>query len=88
MAAIEDDGKANDDEEIYGQPEARVPATLTNPHLPHASEVAVHNRTHVPYRSWCRICNEAAGREDAHRANAKDKEGEDKVPTMSFDYDF
>jgi len=87
VAAVEDNGEANaeDEEEVYGQPEARAPGTLNNPILPSAAEIAIHDRTHIPYRSWCRICVEAAGREDAHRAAAKDVKGESQDPTMSFE---
>ena len=48
--------------EIYGTPEARVPPTLPDPHLPRPREIADHNRTHCPPRSWCPICTAAAGR--------------------------
>ena len=74
--------------EIYGQPEARAPQGIREPFLPHPREVAIHNRSHNPYRSWCPICVAAAGREDAHRAGARDVEGDNQVPTIGFDYDF
>ena len=75
-------------EEIYGIPEAVVPKELPDPQLPHPSEVATHNITHNPYRSWCPFGVAAAGREDAHRTGARDTDGEDKIPTICFDYDF
>ena len=52
-----------DEPEIYGTPEARVPPTLPDPQLPSPQEIAEHNRTHCPTRSWCPICTAAAGRE-------------------------
>ena len=58
------------------------------PHLPSAKEVEEHNATHVNYRSWCPVCVAAAGREDPHRRNAKDEEGEQRIPTIGFDYAF
>ena len=66
---IEENVEAEDEqgEMVYGVPEARVPKLLKDPQLPHPSEVAEHNVTHCPYRSWCPTCVEAAGREDAHR---------------------
>jgi len=83
MEGLEEQG-----ETVYGIPEARSPAVLPAPHLPHPAEVEQHNVTHCPYRSWCRVCVEAAGREDAHRAGTRDEEGDNIVPTIGFDYDF
>ena len=74
--------------DVVGMPEARCPPTLAEPHLPTPKEREVHCRTHVPYRSWCSICVEAEAREDAHRADAADRDGEQRMPTMAFDYDF
>ena len=65
MADLEEPGDM-----VYGVPEARAPKLLQEPHLPHPKEVAEHNVTHCPYRSWCNICVEAAGREDAHKKGA------------------
>ena len=72
--------------EVHGTPEARATNSLPEPRLPNPSGVAEHNRTHNPYRSWCPVCVAAAGREDAHHAGARDEEGEQKVPTIGFDY--
>jgi hypothetical protein len=74
--------------EIYGTPEARVPPTLPDPHLPHPRGIADHNRTHCPPRSGCPICTAAAGRETAHKTDVRDKDGDEKVPTMGFDYNY
>ena len=51
---------------VYGAPEARNPAVLAEPHLPTPKEREEHNITHCPYRSWCSVYVQAAGREDAH----------------------
>ena len=87
-AAQDMEGLEEQGEMVYGIPEARNPAVLPAPHLPHPAEVEQHNVTHCPYRSWCRVCVEAAGREDAHRAGTRDEEGDNIVPTIGFDYDF
>ena len=50
MADLEEPGDM-----VYGVPEARAPKLLQEPHLPHPKEVAEHNVTHCPYRSWCNI---------------------------------
>ena len=33
---------------------------------PDATEVAKHDKTHLPYRSWRPVCVRAKGKEDAH----------------------
>ena len=83
MADLEEPGDM-----VYGVPEARAPKLLQEPHLPHPKEVAEHNVTHCPYRSWCNICVEAAGREDAHKKGARDVAGDDVIPTIGFDYNY
>ena len=87
---LEEEDVNNKDHEpdITGVAEARCPPTMTDPQLPSKAERREHERTHVPYRSWCSICVEAEAREDAHRRDAADKEGEQLVPTIAFDYDF
>ena len=44
-----------------------------------------HNRTHTPYRSWCKYCVRARGKNMAHRKGKKDEE-ESTVPRISMDY--
>ena len=46
------------EEEVHGIT-ARCPPTMREPHLPSKKEVEDHKRTHIPYRSWCKVCNEA-----------------------------
>ena len=36
------------------------------PNRPSSEEVAKHDCTHCPYRSWCPICVGASAREDSH----------------------
>ena len=38
---------------------------------------------HCPYRSWCKICVEAQGREDPHPSN---HESSEEIPRFSMDY--
>ena len=89
--ATKDDDMGHDEvlePEVHGVTEARCPPTMRSPHLPTQKERESHERTHVPYRSWCKICNEAEARESPHRRNAADKEGEEAMPTIVFDYNF
>ncbi len=51
------DDKAEGFEEVKGEePEsgARMPMKMADLKLPSALEVAEHEMTHVPYRSWCK----------------------------------
>ena len=84
----EDDNNSAHEPDVTGIAEARCPPTMSEPHLPSKSERIEHERTHIPYRNWCPICVEAEAREDAHRKDAADKEGEQLMPTIAFDYDF
>ena len=47
--------------------EARPATTLRSPTTPSPQEVAQHNLTHMPYRSWCPICVQSKGRSGQHR---------------------
>ena len=42
-----------------------------SPCRPNATEVANHDKTHLPYSSWCPVCVRAGGEEDAHRARRR-----------------
>ena len=57
---------------------------MVSPVKPTASEVATHEATHIPHRSWCLYCMRARGRPRRHRA-VTDHEG---VPRLSIDYLF
>ena len=59
---------------------------LRTPYTPSASEIAQHRADgHNPYRDWCKDCNEAFGRESAHRDTHHDAVW---VPVISCDYNF
>ena len=57
-----------------------------SPTAPTAIEVARHDATHVPYRSWCPICVAASAKEDSHPRKGK-KHTEMGLPIIDFDYD-
>ena len=50
---------------------------------PGKSEVEEHERTHIPFRSWCKHC--VFGRAQSHPHYQSDKE-ECRIPTISWDY--
>ena len=52
-----EDGEDLFEEDIICEPCGEVKArTWTNPVKPSAEEVAEHELTHCPYRSWCDVC--------------------------------
>ena len=54
----------------------REPRDLQSPIKPSARAVELHSYTHIPYRSWCKVCKAARCREDAHRRRKADDEDE------------
>ena len=46
---------------------------VKDPGGPTAEELALHELTHLPHRSWCPICVKARGKEDPHYRAAKNK---------------
>ena len=52
---------------------------------PSQKEVEEHERTHLPFRSWCKHC--VIGRAQSH-PHYKQEEEECQVPTISWDYMF
>ena len=46
--------------------EAQVPRSVPAPNEPSADQIAKHNLTHYPYRSWCPHCL-ASRRPNAHQ---------------------
>ena len=68
---------------LQSQEEEVEPANIVpNPYVPTQSEIDDHCVDHLPYRSWCKFCIEAFGREDAHVSS----ESEHTVPIVSMDY--
>ena len=58
---------------------------LPKPLQPTAFEVAEHNISHVPYRSWCEHCVRGKARTSAHPTSAGAKLA-DQRPTIAMDY--
>ena len=66
--------------------EAHVAKVKPIPTRPNSEEVAAHDATHCPFRSWCPICVEASSKEDPHpRSSGRD--AETGLPIISLDYD-
>ena len=60
---------------------------LTAPTKVTQKEREEHERTHTPYRAWCRCCVKGRGTKAPHRRRKEDEEGEgEKTPRVSMDY--
>ena len=67
--------------EIEGSDDVEPLKKAKNPKLPSTEEVEEHNRTHIPYRSWCQWCVAGRGRGDQHRSSP-----ESSIPIVGVDY--
>ena len=65
--------------------EARRPSVLRDPGAPTQAELAEHNVTHLPYRSWCPSCVAGKARDRSHR---KRDQSNKEIPEVVFDYCF
>ena len=66
MAEVEEHEMAENEEE-YG---VRKPMRKLDPREPSKQEKEEHDKTHVPYRNWCRHCVRGRGKEeDCRKAN-------------------
>ena len=55
--------------------EGRSPNGLTAPQTVAKAEREEHEKTHIPFRSWCRACVKGRNRKHAHKKRSE--EGED-----------
>ena len=68
------------EEDVVVQPAECLPV----PKSPSAREIAVHNLTHLPYRSWCRHCVAARRPNSQHRTLSSQR----STPLLVADYCF
>ena len=66
-----------DEEDAYICPRA-----MPDPVEPSLEEVARHNLTHLPYRSWCPHCVAARRNNEAHKSGSTDRD----LPLLVLDY--
>ena len=89
-------GETDENQELMDDPEpdvevipnTNVKMTVRAPTLKEREE---HNVTHLPYRSWCRVCVAARAVDDAHRHRRPDEvadEAAGEIPKVYFDYGF
>ena len=67
--------------------EGREPIMKKSPPKVSAAEREAHERTHTPFRSWCKYCMKGRGQNQPHQT-AREKEETGKVPRVSLDYMF
>ena len=72
--------------EHEGSAEAHEAKIKPSPEKPTKEEVASHDATHCPYRSWCAVCVAASAREDPHPRKGRCAT-EDGLPVIQADYD-
>ena len=66
--------------------EAEKAQVVKDPGMPTAREIAEHEITHLPHRSWCAACVAGRSRDRPHkRLNNRDN---CQVPTIVFNYGF
>ena len=82
--------RAHEDEDkqiqegVFGK---RVPKTLGEPYVPTQAEIDEHNKTHLPWRSWCAAC--VGGGAVAHpHFPAPDDPESTRLPHCLIDYFF
>ena len=66
--------------------EAQRAHVATDPGMPTAKEIAEHEITHLPHRSWCAAC--VAGRSRDRPCKRLNHRDTCQVPTIVFDYGF
>ena len=85
-AAEEEEKDAEEDMERgeCGRRDVKKPKMLQKPN---SELVEAHERTHLPFRSWCEACVKGRGKEEA----CKKRSGEDaerEMPEVHFDFCF
>ena len=82
------DGGSEDEltdvEDVFVSEEAEMPKRICCDQRPSKEEVELHNKTHLPYRSWCPHCV----RGQARRRNRRKRRKRTKsfVPVISLNY--
>ena len=77
-------GSSKDDEMIMERnDEAKKNRGINCGIKPTAKEIEEHERTHMPFRSWCKHCVRGQAQSTPHYTRDDD---ENSVPTISWDY--
>ena len=76
-----------EDEEVE---EGRRPKIQCSPHRPTQADIAEHECTHWPFRSWCRHCVRGRAVSSPHKRRTTEEVefSQNRVPTISVDHCF
>ena len=80
-----------DEEDMQAEEEGRIAKGLRAPRTVSKEEREEHEKTHIPFRSWCRACVRGRKRKMAHQRKSeaeKEEERANGVPRVSMDYHF
>ena len=80
---VESDNEEEDEKE-YGEREVKKVKDLAKPS---PDKIEAHERTHLPFRSWCEACVKGRGKEEACR-KVDGGGGERNLPEVHFDFCF
>ena len=69
------------EEEVHGE---RRTVRMTDPKKPRPEEILEHEKTHLPFRNWCRHCVRGRGKEAPHVKQTTDP----VVPEVHMDFCF
>ena len=72
--------------EQAAKPLEHEPRAQSTPHTPTEEEIALHNLTHVPYKSWCPQCISSRSRRDRHDQGGENHASPGGFPCISFDF--
>ena len=67
---VEDEAGAEEDDDTESG--MRSTLRMLDPMKPSPAEVDEHNKTHLPYRNWCKYCVKGHGKEMAHRKQSEE----------------
>ena len=84
------EGLSRGEEEMVREPEGeegRVAKGVKAPQRVSTEEREEHERTHTPFRAWCRHCVRGRAKNMPHRTKQGKEEG-DEAPRVSMDYFF
>ena len=70
---------------LSAQPSEPKPNEVVPPTEPSAEERRLHELTHLPFKNWCRFCQEHKSRSDMHKPTDVTQHG---IPTISYDFAF
>ena len=71
-------------DELEPEAGARKPEKMADPKLPNKAEVEEHQKTHLPFRNWCKHCVKGRGVEEPHRRQT----AEVGMPEIHVDFMF